>query len=171
MFFAAGGVCCCAAPSVWPCLRIRANRCEVTARVSSALLLRPSPSFCRFSQELLAKQSEWAFNIFDLERLVPGDAMALLCMSILLEREIPGRFGFGEAQLWDFLVAVQKSMRPRDKVKFHNATHVADVLQTMHCFLGNGLTEWLTELEVRWRSPPDLAPGRYQNGSGRRLHI
>ncbi|KAK0049765.1 calcium/calmodulin-dependent 3 5-cyclic nucleotide phosphodiesterase 1B [Biomphalaria pfeifferi] len=88
----------------------------------------------------------WDFNIFTLNSLTNGHAMQAMCYEIFKSHNLLNEFHLQESQFMRFIIQVEKHYR---RNPYHNATHAADVLQTVNCIIKQtGFVKLMSNLEV-----------------------
>ena len=83
----------------------------------------------------LDKADEWEFNVFDLEREADGLPLQVLCWHVFLKHNLLTEFNLDHVKLVNFLRSIESGQQDNP---YHNATHVADVVQSMHVILCKG---------------------------------
>jgi len=83
----------------------------------------------------LDKADDWEFNVFDLEREADGLPLQVLCWHVFLKHNLIAEFNLDHVKLVNFLRSIESGQQDNP---YHNATHVADVVQSMHVILTKG---------------------------------
>ncbi|KAJ1489700.1 cyclic nucleotide phosphodiesterase, partial [Baffinella frigidus] len=87
------------------------------------------------SRSCLDKADDWEFNVFDLEREADGLPLQVLCWHVFLKHNLIAEFNLDHVKLVNFLRSIESGQQDNP---YHNATHVADVVQSMHVILTKG---------------------------------
>lgn len=95
----------------------------------------------------LAHIDSWDFDIFALEALpgVKEHILEIVTWHILHQRKLPATFNLSHNILRNWLAYVQSTYQD---TAYHNATHAADVVQTLHVILKMGGQDYLTDVQV-----------------------
>ncbi|KXZ55656.1 hypothetical protein GPECTOR_2g1206 [Gonium pectorale] len=81
-------------------------------------------------EKFLSKADEWHFNTWQLQELTQGHALSILSFYLLHREGLISHFRLNPVALARFLRTVEGGYSPSNP--YHNATHAADVLQTLH---------------------------------------
>ena len=93
----------------------------------------------------LDKADEWEFNVFELEREADGLPLQVLSWHLFMKHKIMEEFNLDQLKFINFIRAIESGHQENP---YHNATHVADVLQSMHCLLSRGgISKFVTRFE------------------------
>ena len=93
----------------------------------------------------LDKADEWEFNVFELEREADGLPLQVLSWHLFTKHKIIEDFNLDQLKFINFIRAIENGHQDNP---YHNATHVADVLQSMHCLLTRGgISKFVTRFE------------------------
>jgi len=95
----------------------------------------------------LAKLDDWDFNVHELSNLCGNRPLIYVAYAALCKYDLFKRLSIDEHKVIQFLKKVQDMCR-NDSVPFHNATHAADVLQGLNCFIRRGLNEYLSDEDI-----------------------
>jgi len=113
------------------------------------LMLGASGTAERTIKSLLETLGNWNFEIFELERLTAGRTLLFTGFFLFKKYDLLNKFSIREEVLMYMLSCVEDGYRKSSAVPYHNSTHAADVMQTMHCFLtGQNLRARLTDLDI-----------------------
>ncbi|TPX66966.1 hypothetical protein SpCBS45565_g04146 [Spizellomyces sp. 'palustris'] len=82
---------------------------------------------------MLSTVDHWSWSIFEFEALTGGRPLAVLGMHLMQAGGLGDRLKIPLDRVARFLRKVEAVYRP--EVPYHNATHAADVLQAIHCFI------------------------------------
>mmetsp|Transcript_19671 Transcript_19671/g.40067 ORF Transcript_19671/g.40067 Transcript_19671/m.40067 type:complete len:698 (+) Transcript_19671:290-2383(+) len=97
-------------------------------------------------RQCLERANDWSFNVFDLEREADGLPLQVLSWHVFLKHNLIEEFNLDHVKLVNFLRAIESGHSDNP---YHNATHVADVVQSMHCLLvKGGLHKFVGRLEL-----------------------
>lgn len=77
---------------------------------------------------------EWDFDVFEVAKLTESPLL-VVCMPLFSGYDLLNKFQIAEVTLERYLTQVQGAYRDNP---YHNATHAADVTQTMNFFLSRG---------------------------------
>jgi hypothetical protein len=100
--------------------------------------------------ECLAEVDSGEFDVFHLKELTNGQELVTLLHILFGRTDLCLTTNLAATQLKGFATGVQNAYHPENP--YHNATHAADVLQSIHFFLGTcGLEDFLST------SPLELA--------------
>lgn len=100
----------------------------------------------RLLEELPGRMAEWNFPVFELEERSGGHALFYVGWSVLESHRLPERLGFDRRALKALLLSLEAGYRSNP---YHNATHAADVAQTLNFLLvRGGLARELSLLEL-----------------------
>nr|KAJ3423197.1 High affinity cAMP-specific 3',5'-cyclic phosphodiesterase 7A [Polyrhizophydium stewartii] len=92
--------------------------------------------------EVLENIDTWEFDIFELARVTGGRPLYHLGMALFELYNFQSAFNVDESVMRAFLQKIESSYRPNS---YHNSTHAADVMHSMHYFLTVlGLNELVT---------------------------
>jgi len=95
---------------------------------------------------VLEKADEWRFDVFELERQTEGVPLQVLAWHVLSKHNLIEEFNLDHVKLINFLRQVESGHLDNP---YHNATHVADVVQSMHCIITKGgLGKFVGRLET-----------------------
>jgi hypothetical protein len=83
----------------------------------------------------LDKANEWDFNVFELEKESDGLPLQVLCWHLFMKHNLIEDFNLDQIKFINFIRAIESGHQENP---YHNATHVADVMQSMHCLLTKG---------------------------------
>lgn len=83
----------------------------------------------------MSKLSTWKFNVFAVEKIIPGAALLVVGCGVLETHHLVSHFRIGFEKIRNFLMAVSQKYFAN---AYHNALHAADVTQAMHHFLTLG---------------------------------
>lgn len=83
----------------------------------------------------LDKADHWDFDVFELAAESDGLPLQVLTWHILKKHGLIEEFNLDHVRLVNFLRVVEGGHQENP---YHNATHVADVVQSMHCLLTKG---------------------------------
>eukprot|EP00195_Chlamydomonas_chlamydogama_P005551 CAMPEP_0202896684 /NCGR_PEP_ID=MMETSP1392-20130828/5636_1 /ASSEMBLY_ACC=CAM_ASM_000868 /TAXON_ID=225041 /ORGANISM="Chlamydomonas chlamydogama, Strain SAG 11-48b" /LENGTH=2072 /DNA_ID=CAMNT_0049582125 /DNA_START=504 /DNA_END=6722 /DNA_ORIENTATION=+ len=105
---------------------------EAVAREVQAVLNRsPSDKL----SVLLAKVDEWQYDSFQLHDVTGGRPLSTLGFALIKRAGLVTRLNLNEAALARFLVHIEDGYANHP---YHNRTHAADVLRTMHIIMTRG---------------------------------
>jgi PAS domain-containing protein len=76
----------------------------------------------------LDRADEWQFNVFDLEKESDGLPLQVLCWHLFMKHNLIEEFQLDQIKLINFLRTIENGHQDNP---YHNATHVADVMQSM----------------------------------------
>mmetsp|Transcript_55027 Transcript_55027/g.129775 ORF Transcript_55027/g.129775 Transcript_55027/m.129775 type:complete len:703 (+) Transcript_55027:274-2382(+) len=94
----------------------------------------------------LDKADDWAFDVFELEHETDGLPLQVLSWHVFLQHNLIEEFNLDHVKLVNFLRQIESGHLENP---YHNATHVADVVQSMHCMLSKGgLNKFVGRLEL-----------------------
>mmetsp|Transcript_7839 Transcript_7839/g.18477 ORF Transcript_7839/g.18477 Transcript_7839/m.18477 type:complete len:700 (+) Transcript_7839:296-2395(+) len=97
-------------------------------------------------RQCLEKANDWTFNVFELEKEAEGLPLQVLSWHVFLKHNLIEEFNLDHVKLVNFLRAIEVGHSDNP---YHNATHVADVVQSMHCLLSKGgLGKFVGRLEL-----------------------
>ncbi|KNC99241.1 uncharacterized protein SPPG_05497 [Spizellomyces punctatus DAOM BR117] len=82
---------------------------------------------------MLSTVDHWSWSIFEFEALTGGRPLTVLGMHLMQAGGLGDRLKIPMDRVARFLRKVEAVYRP--EVPYHNATHAADVLQAIHCFI------------------------------------
>lgn len=74
----------------------------------------------------LDKADEWEFNVFDLEKESDGLPLQVLCWHLFMKHNLIEEFQLDQIKFINFLRTIESGHQDNP---YHNATHVADVMQ------------------------------------------
>eukprot|EP00802_Teleaulax_amphioxeia_P001333 Tamp_01335.p1 GENE.Tamp_01335~~Tamp_01335.p1 ORF type:complete len:712 (+),score=206.96 Tamp_01335:78-2213(+) len=95
---------------------------------------------------VLDKADEWRFDVFELERETDGLPLQVLAWHVLMKHRLIEEFNIDHVKLINFLRQIETGHLDNP---YHNATHVADVVQSMHCIITKGgLDKLLARIEI-----------------------
>mmetsp|Transcript_34757 Transcript_34757/g.108816 ORF Transcript_34757/g.108816 Transcript_34757/m.108816 type:complete len:699 (-) Transcript_34757:114-2210(-) len=95
---------------------------------------------------VLDTADDWHFNVFDLEREADGLPLQVICWHVFTKHNLIEEFKLDQVKLMNFFRAIESGMQDNP---YHNATHVADVVQSMHCLLlKGGLNQFVGKMEI-----------------------
>jgi len=95
---------------------------------------------------VLEKADEWCFDVFELERETDGLPLQVLVWHVLMKHRLIEEFNIDHVKLINFLRQIETGHLDNP---YHNATHVADVVQSMHCLITKGgLHKFLGRIEI-----------------------
>ncbi|CEL92159.1 unnamed protein product [Vitrella brassicaformis CCMP3155] len=98
-------------------------------------------------EDVMRTLDEWSFDVILAAEICDIHFLPILFVRILSRYDTIRRFQFDFDILFAFLKKVQESFHP--EVRFHNAAHVGDVLQTTHYFYKKGpLLRYLGDFDV-----------------------
>jgi hypothetical protein len=80
----------------------------------------------------LDRADEWQFNVFDLEKESDGLPLQVLCWHLFMKHNLIEEFQLDQIKLINFLRTIENGHQDNP---YHNATHVADVMQSMQYVL------------------------------------
>eukprot|EP00388_Colpodella_angusta_P045048 GDKK01064801.1.p1 GENE.GDKK01064801.1~~GDKK01064801.1.p1 ORF type:complete len:610 (-),score=139.47 GDKK01064801.1:524-2353(-) len=83
----------------------------------------------------LEKLDSWDMSVFDIERDTNGNALYVVCYSILQKMDLVSHFNIDDKILRNFLMNVQAGYHPNP---YHNKTHAADVCQVNYYIMNKG---------------------------------
>ena len=95
-------------------------------------------------EECLLELVTWEFNVFRVNELTQGHALVHIGRTIFEYHGLIDIFGLDEMKLYRFLMKVESKYSNDNP--YHNATHAADVLQTLNVLLC--VTELVNELSA-----------------------
>jgi hypothetical protein len=90
----------------------------------------------RTVQHLLARVTDWDFDLFSLVDAVPGQTLLLVGNELLDKYDLATHFRTTKPRQLEFLRQVQARYLPN---AYHNGEHAADVAQVLHHFLSVGM--------------------------------
>ncbi|EKX48488.1 hypothetical protein GUITHDRAFT_68697 [Guillardia theta CCMP2712] len=94
----------------------------------------------------LDKADDWDFDVFELEKEADGYPLQVLTWHVFQKHNLIDEFNLDRIKLINFLRQVEAGHMENP---YHNATHVADVVQSMHCILSKGgLRKFVSRMEV-----------------------
>uniref|UniRef100_A0A7S4KJ92 Phosphodiesterase n=1 Tax=Guillardia theta TaxID=55529 RepID=A0A7S4KJ92_GUITH len=94
----------------------------------------------------LERADDWDFNVFDLEREADGLPLQVLCWHVFMKHNLIEEFHLDQVKFVNFLRTIESGHSDNP---YHNATHVADVVQSMHCLLvKGGVGKFVGKLEI-----------------------
>mmetsp|Transcript_7614 Transcript_7614/g.14984 ORF Transcript_7614/g.14984 Transcript_7614/m.14984 type:complete len:710 (-) Transcript_7614:20-2149(-) len=97
-------------------------------------------------RQCLDSADNWAFDVFELERESDGLPLQVLTWHVFNKHNLIDEFNLDHVKLVQFLRQVESNQMDNP---YHNATHVADVVQSTHCLLiKGGLDRFVGKLEV-----------------------
>eukprot|EP00286_Rhodomonas_abbreviata_P002253 CAMPEP_0181347584 /NCGR_PEP_ID=MMETSP1101-20121128/33957_1 /TAXON_ID=46948 /ORGANISM="Rhodomonas abbreviata, Strain Caron Lab Isolate" /LENGTH=435 /DNA_ID=CAMNT_0023459809 /DNA_START=408 /DNA_END=1715 /DNA_ORIENTATION=- len=97
-------------------------------------------------QDVLGNVQDWCWDVFELQEVTEGRALQTLAWHLFHSWGLVEKFHFDEKVLQNFLQFVESSYNDND---FHNSTHAADVLQSVHYMLATaGLHRFVSDLEL-----------------------
>ncbi|UYV72853.1 PDE7B [Cordylochernes scorpioides] len=88
---------------------------------------------CVYSQCLLSRSDQWAFNTFSLDTNTSGHAVPVLLLHLFSKYRLLGHFSLDVSKVWRCFNLVEAGYHSDNP--YHNSVHAADVTQAMHCFL------------------------------------
>lgn len=83
----------------------------------------------------LDKVDEWEFDVFELEKETDGLPLQVISWHLFTKHDLVADFQLDQIKFINFLRAIESGHQDNP---YHNATHVADVMQSMHCLLTKG---------------------------------
>ena len=96
--------------------------------------------------KVLAGHNSWDFDVFRVAELTGGRTLQAVGYTVFTRSELMEKFGIHEATLINFLRIMEENYRGN---AYHNATHAADVLQTLSYFIVTGeFDNNLSEVQV-----------------------
>ncbi|KAJ1481053.1 hypothetical protein T484DRAFT_1808778, partial [Baffinella frigidus] len=97
--------------------------------------------------EALRRADDFSFDPFDLARVTNGRALQVMALHALREHDCVDALALEEIKLAAFLRAIERGMMASNP--YHNATHVAGVVQFMHVLIvKGGIGELMGPLET-----------------------
>ncbi len=114
---------------------IQANGVRLQVRSSECLPFQATNVEKDAIMKTLLGIEKWDWDIFALREASNGREMQVLGWHILREWDLDRKFGIEEDALREWLNFVESSY---SSCEYHNATHAADVLQTVHFMLTTG---------------------------------
>ncbi len=124
---------------------------NVGGKASASSAHRPSVPALEDSPEalrtLLEKSDSWAdFDILELERLTEKRCLVWLGMTTLLRFDVHKTLKCSESTLQNWLTLIEANYNAGNS--YHNATHAADVLHAIACFLdADRVKDYCTSLD------------------------
>uniref|UniRef100_A0A6T8JUN8 Phosphodiesterase n=3 Tax=Hemiselmis andersenii TaxID=464988 RepID=A0A6T8JUN8_HEMAN len=95
---------------------------------------------------VLEKADHWEFDVFELEAEAGGLPLQVLSWHVFVKHGLIEEFNLDHVRLVNFLRVVENGHQDNP---YHNATHVADVVQSMHLLIKEGgITQYVGRLEV-----------------------
>jgi hypothetical protein len=102
---------------------------------ADSLNMSQRPSHLSGLRACLDKVDEWEFDVFELERESDGLPLQVISWHLFTKHDLVGDFQLDQIKFINFLRAIESGHQDNP---YHNATHVADVMQSMHCLLTKG---------------------------------
>lgn len=100
-----------------------------------------------FVSDCLKDISNWSFDIFELAKVSNGRPLLFLGMALFEAYGIQSALHVDPSHMESFLTAVEGSYRAKNT--YHNSTHAADVLHSMHYYMDViGLRKYLSALDI-----------------------
>lgn len=93
--------------------------------------LQPPDTLAR----LLATANDWCWDAFRLDQATGGHALSQLALHLFRTSGLVEKFDIPEAKLMRFLLRAEGAYKHHP---YHNSTHAADVLHTMHKLMTDG---------------------------------
>jgi hypothetical protein len=98
-------------------------------------------------EEELKKVDNWGFDALEFSKVTAGSPLYYLSLRLFAQHDLLKKFPIDEEKFKRFLHVIESGYNPNNP--YHNSTHAADVLQTLHFFLTVGkLKSKLTDLEI-----------------------
>ena len=79
------------------------------------------------------KCDDYSFDVFHFEEISNGHALTYVLFGLFYKHNLFERMRIDKEKLFRFLQAVERGYRA--EIPYHNASHAADVLQTVNCFV------------------------------------
>ena len=95
---------------------------------TDSVSMGPRPAQLHGLRACLDKADEWEFNVFELEKESDGLPLQVLCWHLFMRHNLIEEFQLDQIKFINFLRAIESGHQDNP---YHNATHVADVMQSM----------------------------------------
>ncbi|KAG9510483.1 Calcium/calmodulin-dependent 3',5'-cyclic nucleotide phosphodiesterase 1, partial [Fragariocoptes setiger] len=96
---------------------------------------------------LLKQIDDWSFDCFSVNQLSNGQVLKSVAYELFNRYGLLYKFKIPTTTMRNFLTQVEAGY-VKHKNPYHNNLHAADVTQTVHYMLLQGLANWLTDLEI-----------------------
>lgn len=109
---------------------------ELTVAItSSSRTASPAPPIMDQVEQVLYAANEWQYDAFELTEATRGHPLSTLAFFLFSKQGLVEHFQLKPIALARFLRRIEAGYKTNP---YHNATHAADVLQTMHCIITRG---------------------------------
>ncbi|GBF94222.1 hypothetical protein Rsub_06492 [Raphidocelis subcapitata] len=108
---------------------------DAEAMAAAAAAMGPSPAMLERAEQILATSHEWQFDAFALSEATQGHPLSTLAFYMFQREELVSHFGISPLTLARFLRRIEEGYRANP---YHNATHAADVLQSLSTIIHRG---------------------------------
>jgi len=87
----------------------------------------------------------WDFDVFEVLNLTQGQPLIYISIALFKKYDLIARFRIEPRKLRQFLLAVEDGYQDNP---YHNSTHAADVLRTVHYFISHHTRRYLSDWEI-----------------------
>lgn len=108
---------------------------NAAASICSSKLPSPTLPPIEHVEQVLATAHEWQWDAFALAEATSGHPLSTLAYFLFSKQGLIEHYQLKPVALARFLRRIEAGYRDNP---YHNATHAADVLQTMHCIITRG---------------------------------